>query len=128
MTVACVIEIKRFNLQIQQMDLKPLPQTNVDNLHITINGYLRHRDDRISIYLAYTAEKICGCDSHIRLIHLIINMKSSLSFATQIRPSLGLNTGLNHTKVCSKLSLKCLSSIGCLSSVRAVSAGFGSYL
>lgn len=63
MTEACVIEIRTFNLQIKQMDLKSLLQTNVDNLHSdAINGYIRHKDDRTSIHLAYTADKICGCD------------------------------------------------------------------
>lgn len=57
MNEACVTEIRTFNLQIQQMDLKSLLQTNVDNLHSdTINGYFLHEDDRISIHLAYTAE------------------------------------------------------------------------
>lgn len=59
MTEACVIEIRMFNLCIKQMDLKSLLQTNVDNLHSdTINGYLRHKDYRTSIHLAYTTENI----------------------------------------------------------------------
>lgn len=75
MTEACVTEIRTFNLQIQQMDLKSLLQTNVDNFHSdTINGYFLQMGDMISIHLAYTAEitYICDYDSHIRLIYLII--------------------------------------------------------
>ncbi len=56
MTEACVVEIRTFNLQIQQMDLKSLLQTNVDNLlSDTVNGYFLHKDDRMSIHLGYTA-------------------------------------------------------------------------
>lgn len=66
MTEACVIEIRMFNLQMKQMDLKSFLQTNVDNLHSdTINEYLQHKDERTSIHLAYTAVKICDYDSHI---------------------------------------------------------------
>lgn len=67
MTEACVIEIRTFNLQIKQMDLKSLLQTNVDNLHSdTINGYLQHKDERTSIHLAHTVETIHDCSPQIK--------------------------------------------------------------
>lgn len=51
MTQACATEIRTFNLQIQQMDLKSSQQTNVSNLHNnSINGYYQLKDDKRSIY------------------------------------------------------------------------------
>ena len=51
------------------MDFKSLLGTNVDSLHSdTVNGYLY---DRTSIHLAHRVEKMCDCDTHIRLIYLM---------------------------------------------------------
>ena len=86
------------------MDLKSSLQTNVDNLHSNRLLLLMDAHRMTGHFFGMNSiddVKIRECESHMKLVHLIVSMKANkVGFVTQIRTSLGLNTVLNHPKIC----------------------------